>query len=270
MQKGFPYRQAMFENIACGICGRRDEEELSDKDRNGLSVRTVICRYCGMIYRNPRMTSDWYKRYYQEAYREQMAWIRGLSGSYNASVEERRGHQQQHALLLIDFIGLNLLSSVSRVLEIGSGPGGVLQVFRERLNCRVQGVEPSASDACHAEAMGVRTAISLFEDFQVEKESYDLIICSKTIDHLMDPIGSLRHAWQLLRKGGLIFVDCLNFVHYLSERRNIWLATQIDHVTHFTPETFRAAVECSRFEVIRQQVDAHLDLSFEEQRGVVA
>ena len=52
-----------FESVPCCICQRSDFELLSRKDRYGLYMPVVICRYCGLIQTNPRMNQDSYSQF---------------------------------------------------------------------------------------------------------------------------------------------------------------------------------------------------------------
>jgi len=49
-----------FEEVPCCVCGGRNFEILSEKDCHGLYVPVVICKDCGLIQINPRMTQDAY------------------------------------------------------------------------------------------------------------------------------------------------------------------------------------------------------------------
>jgi len=44
-----------FEEVPCCVCGGKNFEILSEKDRYGLYVPVVICKDCGLIQTNPRM-----------------------------------------------------------------------------------------------------------------------------------------------------------------------------------------------------------------------
>src|SRR5512139_3250181 len=57
-----------FEQVKC-FCGRDDGEIVTTKDRYGMPHKMVLCK-CGLIYANPRMTSESLQRFYEEDYRE--------------------------------------------------------------------------------------------------------------------------------------------------------------------------------------------------------
>ena len=57
-----------FEEVPCCVCGGRNFEILSEKDRYGLYVRVVICKDCGLIQTNSRMTQESYNQFYKLEY----------------------------------------------------------------------------------------------------------------------------------------------------------------------------------------------------------
>ena len=58
-----------FERVPCAVCGGGDFEPLAAKDRCGLSTAVGVCKACGLVQTNPRMTATAYRRYYNAEYR---------------------------------------------------------------------------------------------------------------------------------------------------------------------------------------------------------
>jgi len=59
-----------FEEVPCCVCDGKKFEILSEKDRYGLYVPVGICKDCGLIQTNPRMTQEAYKQFYELEYRK--------------------------------------------------------------------------------------------------------------------------------------------------------------------------------------------------------
>jgi hypothetical protein len=59
-----------FEEVPCCVCSGKNFEVLSEKDRYGLYVHVVICKNCGLIQTNPRMTQEAYNPFYKHEYRK--------------------------------------------------------------------------------------------------------------------------------------------------------------------------------------------------------
>ena len=70
IEKKIEESEYSFEDVSCCVCDGRDFEILSEKDRYGLSVPVVICKDCGLIQTNPRMTQESYNRFYEIEYRK--------------------------------------------------------------------------------------------------------------------------------------------------------------------------------------------------------
>ena len=91
-----------------------------------------------------------------------------------------------------------------RVLDIGCGNGDWLALIRET-GWEPTGVEPDPVAAAQARERGfdVRPSIA---DWVDTPQSFDFITMSHVIEHVHDPLGLLRAAYDLLRPGGRICV----------------------------------------------------------------
>ena len=49
-------REIKFEKISCLICGSSNHKVLFTNERHGLDQQTVLCKKCGLIFSNPRMS----------------------------------------------------------------------------------------------------------------------------------------------------------------------------------------------------------------------
>ena len=56
-----------FEEVPCCVCGGKNFELLSEKGRYGLYMPVVVCKDCGLIQTNPRMTQEAYNQFYNLA-----------------------------------------------------------------------------------------------------------------------------------------------------------------------------------------------------------
>lgn len=88
-------------------------------------------------------------------------------------------------------------------LEIGTGTAAFLEHLARAGFARVTGVEPSeaAIAAAPAHRRGwIRPGVFEHQDFA--PESFDLVCCFMTLEHVADPAALLAAAWRLLRPGG--------------------------------------------------------------------
>jgi SAM-dependent methyltransferase len=88
-------------------------------------------------------------------------------------------------------------------LEIGTGTGVFLECLLEQGFNHLEGVEPSSAaiaNAPQSRRLWIHESIFIEEDFQ--PESFDLICCFMTMEHVLDP-GQVAHSvMRLLRPGG--------------------------------------------------------------------
>ena len=52
-----------FEAVPC-LCGGTEFDEIATTERYGFAQKTVICRTCGLVQSNPRMTDAAYRDFY--------------------------------------------------------------------------------------------------------------------------------------------------------------------------------------------------------------
>ncbi len=62
-------RPAAREETPCNLCGASNEVVVGTRDRDGLPLRTVLCRTCGLVWTNPRPSAADMNAYYETTYR---------------------------------------------------------------------------------------------------------------------------------------------------------------------------------------------------------
>src|SRR3990167_8191465 len=76
------------EDIRCNLCGGDAFFVLANRASNGHAVRTCLCKECGLVYLNPRMTKEGYDQYYKDFYRADRAHAKGIDAGGYAPLEE--------------------------------------------------------------------------------------------------------------------------------------------------------------------------------------
>lgn len=89
----------------------------------------VICENCGLIQKNPRMTEDTYKQFYDIEYRK-------LYVGKIIPTEEFFKNQYYKGKRIYQYLENNLKIDLTnrKVLEVGTWAGGILQYFKEKGN----------------------------------------------------------------------------------------------------------------------------------------
>ena len=109
-----------------------------------------------------------------------------------------------------------LIGHTGRVLDVGCGAGGALVALARAGKWEVCGLELDVEAARRAAAQGFNVRQGDLVDTDFEPASFDLIRMGHVIEHVRDPLATLRRAWELLKPGGTLFgetpnIDCWDF-----------------------------------------------------------
>jgi SAM-dependent methyltransferase len=223
----------------CPVC--RDARRQAVVTQNGLAV--VRCLRCGQRYVWPVPSDAELAAIYDPAY------YRGGHGSvgfsdYAALAPARRHMFSRH----LDRI--ERLVAKGRLLDVGCATGDFLLVAAQR-GWEALGVDPSPARE-QAQSAGVRIVGRTIDDADVAPHSLDLITFWDVLEHLPDPVASLRRALELLTPGGLLAATVPNAgtaVARLSGRRWFGYKTAGEHLQFFDPATISRCFEAAGFRV---------------------
>src|SRR5438445_5746630 len=135
-----------------------------------------------------------------------------------------------------------------RLLDVGAGTGQFLADMRA-LGWDVMGVEPDPAAAVAANQSVVQGTL---EEAHIQGKGFDVVTMNHVIEHVRDPIDTLRHCRRVLKdKGRLVLVT----PNIQSLGRRWFGATWLHwdpprHLFLFTPETLRSLAEAAGFQVV--------------------
>src|SRR6185295_4125101 len=89
------------EPVAC-FCGSTSALLVTDKDRYGFDHAMWLCKDCGVIYANPRMTDESYAEFYATEYRKIYDDPNWHTVDQSTEAQEERG--ERAALALRDYL----------------------------------------------------------------------------------------------------------------------------------------------------------------------
>lgn len=101
------------------------------------------------------------------------------------------------------------------VLDVGCSNGNFAEVLKAIKNCTVDGVEPDAGDARTASKKMRKVYNSTLETALKDDKlpKYDHIIFMDVIEHIVDPVNTLKSLKPVLKKDGSVIFSIPNMAH---------------------------------------------------------
>jgi 2-polyprenyl-3-methyl-5-hydroxy-6-metoxy-1,4-benzoquinol methylase len=149
----------------------------------------------------------------------------------------------------------------ARILEIGCGTGatGETALATGRAGF-YRGVEFDPESAQRARSVLTDVVFANVEtiDPALIADSYDVLILSEVLEHLIDPWGVMKALAPFVKPGGRVYASSPNISHHkvirslLSGRFDYEVSGVMDrtHVRWFTPATYRAMFEEAGFQTL--------------------
>ena len=137
-----------------------------------------------------------------------------------------------------------------RVLDVGCGNGEFL-VRMKAYGWDVAGVDFDSAAVESAKRIGMDVRLGTLEQVDFRPDSFDAITLNHVIEHLHDPVETLRQCRRVLKPGGTVWINTPNVQSWGSERYGAnWRGLEPPrHLTIFTPGALRLACERAGFEV---------------------
>ncbi len=240
----------------------------------------VRCSRCGLVYENPRPTSESLDIIYPESYAPHQD-LRGPGvgpplarwgwkvGQVAAPLFFRRlqssdsgvgGLRARSSYVLATLLQLPVLppawtgaDGASRLLDIGCGTGRFLAQMLSA-GWDAYGVEVDREAAERARRIaGERVLAGAFEPGLFTPGSFDLITLGHVLEHLSSPSRALSEVAQLLKPGGWLAIEVPN-MNSLEARVLGGHAYQLElprHFYHFTAETLSMMLEKATLRPVR-------------------
>lgn len=112
--------------------------------------------------------------------------------------------------------GVLLTPPGSLVLDVGTADGGVAAGLVAR-GCRVHGLEVNEEWAAQAAQVTERMVVGDVEKLDLSDAfggtRYDVVLCLDVLEHLLEPVGTLRRLSELLAPGGVVVASLPNITH---------------------------------------------------------
>lgn len=231
---------------SCPVCLSGDSTRVEVARAYGHRLEYRACSNCGLVRLDPRPTGAAIGRFYETLY---------MGGDRN--IQSSRTKQRDFAYFMLSAIASHIrLDAVRTVLDLGCGYGETLTVIAKALsnynNVSLYGIEPSddarilAAQVC--ELVGHSDA-----DLASSERQYDLIVMSHVLEHMPDPVATLKLLKSKLAPAGAIALEVPNYFCHPS--------TDIVHNYLFTPESLRNTILVAGLEVTALHATDHTSTS---------
>lgn len=239
-----------FEKHICE-CGAGEESfvVLAEKDRYGLDVRTVICRNCGLLMTNPRMTQSSYNLFYDCEYRQLYMGIESAENLDDRFFEKKKATGRE----IMEFVESAQMSNIHNVLEIGCSAGGILESFKEK-GYTVKGIDLGGEYVEYGKRRGLDLEQCSSTELLERNTKYDLIILNHVFEHFLDIQKELDTIRQLLNKDGALYVavpGVFNINKPTGYEGDFLSFLQNAHVYHFTLHSLQKVMARYGWEMIK-------------------
>ena len=231
----------MRQEMKCPICSSPDLDlDIARVWRSWPQVREVICcNNCGLYFLLNAPTEQEVRNHYEQYSSPLPLPQRTL----------KKAFRKYRCVSQYQYIKLRQAGKPERVLEVGTGDGILLDIYR-RQGCAVLGVEYDSQARAHAlNAYGLSMTD---RSFTAVNGSYDLVIMSHVLEHFINPRVTLRHAGEILNRDGRLFVEvpCSPLAPGECSAEELEEYLQTDHVYNFRPASLRMLFEQEGYEII--------------------
>ena len=214
----------------------------------------MSCAACGIIFLDPQPTSNDLEKMYSRGYFEG-DYRCGHAGSYFD--ESARGKLGSEPLLRKIW---NMKRTGDKFLEIGCAGGATLAAARS-IGFRVQGIEYSA-EAAELARKSYDLDVLQGDIFSagIQDESFDVVYLGDVLEHLLDPVASLKKIYGILRPHGMVVVLCpaqtntmysrIGFFLYHRAGKRATVQLPPYHVFEYRPASITYLVQRTGFKIL--------------------
>ena len=189
-----------MEKGSCVLCSEETEARVYIRTNSGGDPFSYLkCQGCGLVFLSPRPDGKEIPRFYSPDY-------------YGESPRKFRSGLEAARL----FFAWNRMRRVQkffpspgRALDIGCGQGAFLQLLK-RKGWECHGTELTEESASRAFQLGISVSVGEIDKNRFPPHSFDLITLWHVLEHLSDPLNTLKTVKRLLKKGGILAISTPN------------------------------------------------------------
>jgi SAM-dependent methyltransferase len=206
----------------CRICNNTEMTPILSglQTRLGEVYSLMQCNLCAFISTHPLPGPNILKQYYDQDYWQNSG---GKTGGLLDTFYNLRMHGIIKAIK-------TMVPCNGYILDWGAGDGSLLRLLE------AEGFEGVGIDIYSAESPNRKLINSSIQDAPFQNGSFDAITCFHVLEHIDEPVPSIKKAIQLLKPGGILILEVPNIESFGFKlfKRN-WYPLDIPvHINHFS------------------------------------
>jgi len=219
----------------CPLCGGRSWRVLYPTE-----PPCVRCVACGLVFLNPQPRVE-QRGFYNESYYRGTSEQKQAADNEDVLAPEKMQVRLESCQAVVDQV-MQYVPYAGRWLDIGCGPGFLLSQA-QACGWRCTGLDSSPFAPRFArERFGLEDVHSgLIEEADFAPERFDIISMQHVIEHLYDPLPTMRRVLSWLKPGGLLYLETPDIESGPARRDGAsWLHIKIpEHVLYFSGASLR-------------------------------
>ena len=237
-----------WESPACNFCGNHENpfyQETKDKRFHGRTLRLVKCPDCGLIYADPRPTTqsyiDVYKTLWAEDTRKYKFDRRGVLGWHSKMINE----------------ALEYHPNAKSLFDVGTGAGTIMIAGR-KLGIRVAGNDLNKPACDWLKKRGYTIYNTPTIDLKI-KTHFDIQFCNDYIEHTNTPYDDLKWIYNHTRRGGIMSLKTmyLDSEEYTKNKEK-WHMLSGFHTHYFYQDVLKRMIEAVGFKIINVRLNVEI------------
>ncbi len=229
-------------SVNCNLCGDINTQILYTIVEDNQIFRILKCKSCGLVYTYSRLDNTEIREVYSmPEYQSQL------------SNEEKLVKTAQNVLKKIQ-----KYKNKGKLLEIGCARGLFIKIAQD-IGWIVKGVEVSKGMSSFArDVLCLDVFNGTLEEANFLNDIFDVVVMIHTLEHMPDPLGTLKKIHCILKKGGLVLISVPNMNSFKAKiSKEKWTALMPKyHLYHFTPNTLKKMLKCSSFKVLKMETSS--------------
>jgi len=232
----------MLKNIKlkkCPLCGGNHFTELYS-----LEVPVVRCENCSLVFLNPQPQVE-HQKFYDETYYDGTSIKKGSEDNEDVLEAKKIEKRLESCQAVVDRVE-RCLPEPGSWLDIGCGPGFLLSQARGRgWQCTGLDSSPFAPKFARDQFGLEDVHTGLIEDVDFKGKTFDVISMQHVIEHLYEPVPTMREIIKLLKPGGVLYLETPDITSGSALLDGAdWLHIKIpEHVLYFSQDTLERLMQ---------------------------